>query len=72
MSGKIFVIFAPSLSQTFLFFLRPWLQEYKKEMQGRAGVLKRTTNEQRLMGPKLSEGWIKIGVGVLLIKHETD
>jgi hypothetical protein len=30
-------------------------------VQGRAGVLKRTTNEQRLMGP--SDGWIKIGVG---------
>jgi hypothetical protein len=29
--------------------------------QGRAGVLKRMTNEQRLMGP--SGGWIKIRVG---------
>jgi hypothetical protein len=29
--------------------------------QGRAGVLKRTANEQRLMGPR--HGWIKIGVG---------
>jgi hypothetical protein len=38
-------------------------------LQGRAGVLKRTTNEQRLMGP--SGGWIKIGVGTLLIQHET-
>jgi hypothetical protein len=33
--------------------------------------LKRTTNEERLMGPRASDGWIKIGVGVLLIKHET-
>ena len=35
--------------------------------QGRAGVLKRTTNEPRLMGPR--DGWIKIGDGG--IKHET-
>jgi hypothetical protein len=32
-------------------------------VQGRAGVLKRTTNEQRLTGPRPSDGWIKIGVG---------
>ena len=32
--------------------------------------MKRTTNE-RLMGPRPSDGWIKIGVGGLLIKHET-
>ena len=39
--------------------------------QGCAGVLKRTTNEQRLIGPRSSDGWIKIQVVVLLIKHET-
>ena len=33
---------------------------------GRAGVLKRTMNEQRLMGLRPSDEWIKIGVGVLL------
>jgi hypothetical protein len=31
--------------------------------------LKRTTNEQGLMGP--SDGWITMGWGVLLIEHET-
>jgi hypothetical protein len=30
---------------------------------GTAGVLKRTTNEQRQMGPR--HGWIKIGVGII-------
>ena len=30
---------------------------------GRAGVLNRTTNEQCLMGPRPSDGWIKTGVG---------
>jgi hypothetical protein len=29
--------------------------------QGRSGVLKRTTNEQRLVGPRPSDRWIKIG-----------
>ena len=43
---------------------------------GLGEVLKRATNEQRLMGPGPSDGWIKIGgitdqMGVLLIKHET-
>ena len=38
--------------------------------QACAGVLKRTANEQRLIGTRPSDGWIKIGVGVLLIKHE--
>ena len=33
-----------------------------KIYQGRAGVMKRTTNGQRLMGHSLSDGWIKIGV----------
>jgi hypothetical protein len=28
--------------------------------QTRAGVLKRTTNEQRLVGPRPSNGWIKL------------
>ena len=30
--------------------------------QGRAGVLKRATNEQRLMGPRRSEGWLNINI----------
>jgi hypothetical protein len=32
--------------------------------QGCAGVSKRTTNEQRLIGPRPSDGWIKIRVVV--------
>jgi hypothetical protein len=35
----------------------------KKKRQGRAGILKGTTNEQRLMGLRPIDGWIKIGVG---------
>jgi hypothetical protein len=35
------------------------------------GVLKWTTIEQSLVGPRPSDGWIKIGPGgVLLVKHE--
>ena len=30
--------------------------------QGRAGVLKKTTNEQRLMGPMRSERWLNINI----------
>jgi hypothetical protein len=37
--------------------------------QGRAGVLKRTTNEHRLIGPRSSDGWIKIGDGGSNMKH---
>ena len=40
-------------------------------VQGRAVVFKRTTNEQRLMRARPSDRWMKIGVGVLLTKHET-
>jgi hypothetical protein len=31
-------------------------------LQGRAGVLKKTTNEQRLMGPSRSERWLNINI----------
>ena len=40
-------------------------------VQGRAVVFKRTTNEQPLMRARPSDRWMKIGVGVLLTKHET-
>jgi hypothetical protein len=36
--------------------------------QGRAGVLKRTTNEQRLMGPSPSDGCVKIWVGGITVQ----
>ena len=47
------------------------LFQVQTSVQGRAGVLKRTTNEQRLLRARPSNRWMKIGVGVLLIKHET-
>ena len=34
------------------------------------GVLKRTTNKQRLMGPRPSDGESRFVCGVLLIKHK--
>jgi hypothetical protein len=44
---------------------------FRLQSKERAGVLKKTTNEQRLMRARPSDRWMKIGVGVLLIKHKT-
>ena len=39
------------------------LFQVQTSVQGRAGVLKRTTNEQRLLRTRPSDRWMKIGEG---------